>query len=155
MRAPGAAGTATEDTLPTGSQPLGGGNGMPPRVYDRIVRVVTLVFIAAIAVAITIADLWPATRSAIYVVLGLMLIFLVLVQDIIPPGLLGRRRFALEGIVGIGFVTVLAVLTGGAASPLFFGYFLIVAGGALWASGSAPAIVALVTAVVYLVGMAA
>jgi len=129
------------------------GLGPRARVYDRIVRIVSSVVIAAIVISIVVGNLWPDTNAAIFVVLGAMMLFLVLVQDVIPPTLLGRRRFVLEGVVGVVFVTALVVLTGGSMSPFFFGYFLIVAGTALWIRGRTLTALVGFTALMYLAGL--
>ena len=47
-----------------------------------------------------------------------------------PPAS-GRRRFVVEGAVAITLVSIVVALTGGAASPFFYAYPLVVAGAAL------------------------
>ena len=149
------AGLDADGDTPSGlTESPSGGVGLRPRVYDRIVRITSFVFIAAVMIAIEVGRLWPDTSSAIFVVLGSMILFLLFVQDILPPTLLGKRRFVLEGVAGVAFVTTLVVLTGGSSSPFFFLYFLIVAGAALWLTGTASILLAALTALAYLVGLA-
>ena len=58
-------------------------------------------------------------------------LFLLVVHEVIPRGVLGSARPIVEGSVGITLATLLVVLTGGPASPFFFAFALIVAGAAL------------------------
>jgi hypothetical protein len=55
--------------------------------------------------------------------------------------------------VAIVFLTVLLVLTGGHASPFFFGYMLLLGAGSVWASGLGPSILAVATSAAYVLGV--
>ncbi len=75
-------------------------------------------------------------------------------MDLVPPAALGRWRRPVEGIGAVVFLGLLTALTGGAGSPFFVGYFLVVAGTALSTEGRAPLAIALVgTFTIALVGI--
>lgn len=121
--------------------------------YDRVVRIVSLVFLATTGIAVAVSNQWPSNTGFIYVLLGLGTLFIVSVQDVLPTSLLGRGRYALEAVGAVLFITVLTTLTGGFESPFFFGYFLLVIGASLWAHGLTPLALALGTALAYLVSV--
>jgi diguanylate cyclase (GGDEF)-like protein len=111
--------------------------------YDRVVRVVSWTFILAATALVALSSLWPATQTAIFLLLALAGVFVVVVHDVLPGSILGSARYVVEGSVAITFATLLLVLTGGSASPFFFAYALIVSGAALIL---APRLSVLVTA---------
>jgi diguanylate cyclase (GGDEF)-like protein len=106
-------------------------DGVPTATYDRIVRLVAWLFILGASAVVGVTGLWRDTQPGILVVLALAGLMVLLVHDILPPGVLGRDKFVVEGTVAITLVTVLIILTGQESSPFFFAYPLIVAGAAL------------------------
>lgn len=154
MRLPAEAGTGLRDDT-------GGIDGRPHDAspttmavdqYQRVVRVVSYLFIAAVAATITLTG-GPA-QAPVYALLVAGIILLVLFQDLLPSASLARWRLPLEGAATIAFLTMLVMLTGGFTSPYFFGYVLLLGAGSLWGTGPASAILATATAVAYLVGVA-
>nr|MBA2380643.1 GGDEF domain-containing protein [Chloroflexota bacterium] len=105
--------------------------GVPPGAYDRVVRIVSWVFILATSTIVAVTGLWVDTQPAIYALLAAAGLFVLVVHDLLPPGALGAAKFVLEGSVAVTFATLLVVLTGRAASPFFFTFPLIVGGAAL------------------------
>ena len=104
---------------------------VPPGAYDRVVRVVSWVFILATSTIIAVTGLWRDTQPAIFTLLGAAGLFVLVVHDLLPVGALGPAKFVLEGSVAVTFATLLVVLTGREASPFFFTFPLIVGGAAL------------------------
>jgi diguanylate cyclase (GGDEF)-like protein len=115
------------------------------------VRVASLLFIVAAMVVIVLTGTGPVTAVVVFLAFGAILI--VLFQDVLPGGSLGRWRLPLEAAVAIMFLTVLLVLTGGHTSPFFFGYILLLGAASVWASGLGPSILAAATSVAYLVAV--
>ncbi len=106
-------------------------DGVPLATYDRVVRIVAWTFIVATSAIVAVSDLWPGSQPAIFVILAVGGGFVLVVHDLLPPETLGSAKFVVEGSVAITLVTLLVTLTGGAASPFFYAYPLIVAGAAL------------------------
>ena len=104
---------------------------VPARAYDRVVRIVSWVFLLAATTIVATTGLWSANQSAILVVLALAGLFVLVVHDLLPSTALGPAKFVLEGSVAVTVATLLVALTGGIASPFFFTYPLIVGGAAL------------------------
>jgi diguanylate cyclase (GGDEF)-like protein len=119
------------DTVGAIDPTLRPGDGGLPRGYDRVVRIASWSFILAAAIIVVGTDLWAESQTAILVVLGIAGLFVLVAHDVLPSGTFGRTGYLVEGIVAIVFVTLLVLLTGGAGSPFFFGYALVVAGAAL------------------------
>ena len=135
--------------------PLLDSAGRPSLTYDRVVRVVSWAFILAVSAIVAASGLWPTTQTAIFALMVLAGVFLLVVHEIIPGSVLGSARPIVECSVGITLATLLVVLTGGAGSPFFFAFALIVAGAALVLP---PRLTILVTAFAvggYLVGVLA
>jgi diguanylate cyclase (GGDEF)-like protein len=107
------------------------GDGAPTREYDRVVRIVSWIFLLATASVVLVSGLWPENQAAILVLLGLAALFVLVVHDLLPSDALGPAKFVVEGSVAITVATLLVALTGGVASPFFFTFPLIVAGAAL------------------------
>ncbi|MBA2373542.1 MAG: GGDEF domain-containing protein [Chloroflexi bacterium] len=105
--------------------------GVPSHQYDRVVRIVSWIFLITTTTIVAVTGLWPLTQPAIFVLLGLAGLFVLVVHDVLPADALGPARFILEGSVAITFATLLVVLTGGVGSPFFFTFPLIVGGAAL------------------------
>jgi diguanylate cyclase (GGDEF)-like protein len=106
-------------------------DGVPTRAYDRVVRIVSWVFLLTTSVIVGVSGLWPENQPAILALLALAGLFVLIVHDLLPEEALGTAKFALEGSVAITVATMLIALTGGVASPFFFTYPLIVGGAAL------------------------
>jgi diguanylate cyclase (GGDEF)-like protein len=101
------------------------------RTYDRVVRIVSWVFLLATTTIVAVSGLWPENQPAILMLMVLSGLFVVVVHDVLPAQALGPAKFALEGSVAITVSTMLVALTGGVASPFFFTFPLIVGGAAL------------------------
>jgi diguanylate cyclase (GGDEF)-like protein len=106
-------------------------DGVPTRAYDRVVRTASWVFLLAATTIVGVTGLWPESQTAIFILLALAGVFVLVIHDLLPAGALGPAKFVLEGSVAITVATMLVTLTGGAASPFFFVYPLIVGGAAL------------------------
>jgi diguanylate cyclase (GGDEF)-like protein len=104
---------------------------VPTGTYDRVVRIVSWVFIIATTVIVAVTGLWPDTQVAILVLLACAGGFVLVIHDLLPPRSLGTAKFILEGSVAITFATLLVLLTGAENSPFFFTFPLIVGGAAL------------------------
>ena len=101
------------------------------QTYDRVVRIVSWVFLLATTTIVAVTGLWSSNQPAILVLLALTGMFVLVVHDLLPADALGAAKFAVEGSVAITVATLLVALTGGVQSPFFFTYPLIVAGAAL------------------------
>src|SRR4051812_23174681 len=99
--------------------------------YDRVVRIVSWVFILATSTIVAVTGLWKDTQPAIFALLAAAGLFVLVIHDLLPASTLGTARFVLEGSVAITFATLLVVLTGRDQSPFFFTFPLIVGGAAL------------------------
>jgi diguanylate cyclase (GGDEF)-like protein len=106
-------------------------DGVSTRTYDRVVRVVSWVFLLSTTAIVAATGLWPETQLAIFVLLAFSGLFVVIVHDLLPPDTLGPAKFVVEGSVAITVATLLVALTGGDTSPFFFAFPLIVGGAAL------------------------
>jgi diguanylate cyclase (GGDEF)-like protein len=125
-----------------------------PAVVDRVIRVMTLLFLASVGVVVFVTRAYPDTEVAIQVLIAAAMLAVVFIQDLIPAGALGRARLWLAAIIGTLFVATLTGLTGGLMSPFYVGFFLVVAGASLSREQAAPVLVALFAAAVYaLVGV--
>ena len=105
--------------------------GVSTDTYDRVVRIVSWVFLLTASAIVAATGLWVDTQPAILVLLAFSGLFIVVIHDLLPPETLGPAKFVVEGSVAITVVTLLVTLTGGVASPFFFAYPLIVGGAAL------------------------
>jgi diguanylate cyclase (GGDEF)-like protein len=139
---------------PTGARFDGPGTeaaGLPSMsAIDRVVRLVSLVFIATTGLAVAISGRFTSFESAIYLLLAAATIAVVLARFLLPPALLGRSRRVFQASAAIGVVTALVVLSGGPGSPFVLGYFVIVAAAALSSEDVAPAVVAIFASLAYL-----
>jgi diguanylate cyclase (GGDEF)-like protein len=122
-----------------------------PAAYDRIVRIVSWVFLLSTAVVVGSSGLWPETTPAIFVLLGIAGVFVLVIHDLLPLTALGPARSILEGTVALTFATILVVLTGGYESPFFFTFPLIVGAAALVVRPIATLILSIGAAVGYVV----
>lgn len=123
--------------------------------YDRVVRIVSWVFLMATATIVAVTGLWPTTQAAILVLLALAGLFVIVVHDLLPSDTLGPGRFVVEGSVALTAATFLVALTGGVQSPFFFTFPLIVAGAALVVSSAVTVGLTVVAALGFLTGVLA
>ncbi len=140
--------------LPTGDHertPDGMASTIRGALYERLVRVVSYLFIAAVAGITTLTG--GPSQAAVYSLLVIGIVLLVVFQDVLPAGSFARWRSTLEVAAVIVFLTILLMLTGGFQSPYFFGYILLLGVGSLWASGLWPPILAAVTVAAYLLAV--
>jgi diguanylate cyclase len=107
------------------------GDGVPAAAYDRVVRVASWAYLLSTAVVVYATGLWPAAEDPLLLVLAIGGVFILVAHDLLPATDLGSTRFIVEGAVAITIVSIVVVLTGGAASPFFYAYALVVAGAAL------------------------
>ena len=133
------------------SRLLANASALSPQLYQRVVRVASLMFILAAMVDVQLTATGPVTVTMIFLAVGAIAI--VLSQEILPVGRLGRWRLPFEAGAAIVFVTVLLILTGGDRSPFFFGYILLVGAASLWASGFGALLLAVATSLAYLIGV--
>ena len=127
---------------------------VPPGAYDRVVRVVSWVFILATSTIVAVTGLWRDAQPAIFALLAAAGLFVLVVHDLLPPGALGTAKFVLEGSVAITFATLLVVLTGRDQSPFFFTFPLIVGGAALVVSPRVTFGLAAAASIAYVVAIA-
>jgi diguanylate cyclase (GGDEF)-like protein len=161
-RSPLPLGRATEpvdriapDPAITGDAPLAfEPDGVPTGAYDRVVRIVSWVFILATSTIVAITQLWTETQPAIFALLAFAGLFVLIVHDLLPPNGLGAAKFVVEGSVAITFATLLVLLTGGDQSPFFFTFPLIVGGAALVVSPRVTFGLAAVASLGYLLAVA-
>lgn len=147
----GATATGTGVTLGGLLGPVQEGAVLAAPYYERVVRVVGFLFIGA---ALLVVSLAAGSDSVLtYVVLALGAFLIVLGQDILPLSLLGKWRYPVEAVSAITFVSLLIYLTGGHTSPFFFGYLLLLSGASLWARGTLPFVLALLTSAAYLLAV--
>ncbi|HEV8490243.1 MAG TPA: GGDEF domain-containing protein [Candidatus Limnocylindrales bacterium] len=128
---------------------------VPTWAYDRVVRIVSWVFILATSTIVAVTGLWPDTQAAIFVLLALAGIFVLVVHDLLPSTALGPAKFVVEGSVAITFATLLIVFTGREKSPFFFVFPLIVGGAALVVSPRVTLALAAVASLGYLIALTA
>ncbi len=117
---------------------------------DRVVRLVSLLFLAAAGLAVAVGGSFTAFQSPMYLLLAAATIAVVPARFLLPPALLGRGRRVFQASGAIGVVTALVVLSGGPGSPFVLGYFVIVAAAALSSEDVAPAVVAIFASLAYL-----
>ncbi len=121
--------------------------------YDRVVRIVSWVFILATSMIVALTGLWSETQPAILALLAAAGLFVLVVHDLLPVGALGTAKFVLEGSVAITFATLLVVLTGREASPFFFVFPLIVGGAALVVSPRVTFGLAMAASLAYIIAI--
>ena len=133
---------------------LGDPGTVPPGAYDRVVRIVSWVFILATSTIVAVTGLWSDSHAAIFALLAAAGLFVLVVHDLLPAGALGTAKFVLEGSVAITFATLLVVLTGRDKSPFFFTFPLIVGGAALVVSPRVTLALASAACLAYVVAIA-
>ena len=122
--------------------------------YDRVVRVVSWAYLLATTIIVALAGMWLDSQPAIFALLAAAALFVLVVHDLLPSDVLGNGKYALEGSMAITFVTLLVALTGGADSPFFFTFPLIVGGAALIAPPSVTVALTAVATFGYLLAVA-
>jgi len=128
--------------------------GVPAGAYDRVVRIVSWVFILATSTIVAVTGLWPESQPAIFALLGSAGLFVLLVHDLLPPSARGTAKFVVEGSVAITFATLLVLLTGGHESPFFFTFPLLVGGAALVVSPRVTFALAAIASLGYILAIA-
>jgi diguanylate cyclase (GGDEF)-like protein len=128
-------------------------DGVPTRTYDRVVRIVSWIFLLTTALIVVVSGLWPAEEQAILILLVAAGLFVVVVHDLLPETSLRPFKFALEGSVAITVATMLVALTGGVDSPFFFAFALIVGGAALVVSPPSTVALAVIASAGYIVAV--
>jgi len=126
---------------------------VPGLAYDRVVRIVSWVFILATSTIVAVTGLWRETQPAIFVLLALTGLFVLVVHDLLPAAVLGPAKFIVEGSVAITFATLLVMFTGREASPFFFVFPMIVAGAALVVSARVTVALAAAASLGYLAAL--
>ncbi len=127
------------------------GHALPAVLYQRIVRVVSSMFIGAVLIVASLTN--GAAQASVYVLLAAGAVLIVLFQDLLRTGAPGRWRMVLEAISVTFFLTLLLMLTGGHESPYFFGFILLVGGAALWSPGRGPALLSVFASSAYVVAV--
>jgi diguanylate cyclase (GGDEF)-like protein len=122
---------AAEEAIVGGIEGATAEDGVSTQTYDRVVRVVSWIFLLMTTVIVVTTRLWPDTLLAILVLLAVAGLFVLIIHELLPPDALGPAKFVVEGSVAITVATLLVALTGGVSSPFFFAYPLIVGGAAL------------------------
>ena len=124
---------------------------VPTIVYRRVVRVVSFLFLGSVLVVSTLTG-GPA-QIAVYLLLALGFFLIVLFQELLPARMFGRWRTPIEAGAAIAFLTSLLILTGGHASPYFFGFVLLVGAAALWSVGYGPPLLAAIASSAYVIAV--
>ncbi len=106
-------------------------DGVPVAAYDRVVRVASWAYLLTTAIVVYATGLWPDAEQPLLLVLAIGGAFILVAHDAFPAAGLGPARFVAEGAVAITIVSIVVAMTGGAASPFFYAYPLVVAGVAL------------------------
>jgi diguanylate cyclase (GGDEF)-like protein len=129
-------------SLVRGSVPDVAGRGTLPETSDRVIRVLTLIFLASVGIAVFLTNELTNNAVAIELLIAAALLTIVLLQDVAPikdP----RARYWLEAAAATVFLALLTRLTGGVSSPFFVGFLLVVAGSSLSLDEIAPLVLAL------------
>ena len=122
-------------------------------LYERVVRVVAYLFIAAALAVVTVTQSWQ--QPLIYLLAAAGVVLVVVGQDMLPAAVLGPRRLTVEALTMIVFVSILVVLTGGYKSPFFVGYLLVVGSASLWGSPRTPLVLAIAASLGYVLAVLA
>ena len=125
--------------------------GVPANVYQRVVRVVSFLFLGAVLVVATLTG--GPSQIAVYLLLALGFFLIILFQELLPLRAFGRWRTPIEAGSAIVLLTALLILTGGYASPYFFGFVLLVGAAALWSVGYGPPLLAGIASAAYVIAV--
>ncbi len=142
-------GGSGDDTPPPGAAPDLGGSASSPAI-DRIVRVVSLVFLAAAGLTVTISGAFDQVQNGVYILVAASILAVVFIGDLVPPRLSAAHHQIQVGAALI-VVTVLVALTGGVYSPFVAGYFVLVGASALSSDDLAPMFLAIAASCSFLV----
>jgi diguanylate cyclase (GGDEF)-like protein len=129
-------------------------DGVPAAAYDRVVRVASWAYVLSTAMIVYASGRWPQSQDPILLVLAIGGVFIIVAHDLLPATGLGPARFVVEGAVAITIVSIVVALTGGAASPFFYAYPLVVAGAALVVRPFVTVILGAVAIAGYLIAVA-
>ena len=129
-------------------------DGVPIAAYDRVVRIAGWAWILSTGILVSASGLWTDRQGAILAILGIAGTFVLVAHDLLPAGALGRAKYLVEGGASIVFVTLIVLLTGGAPSPFFFAFALIVVGAALVVPPEATVALAVLAGASYVVAIA-
>ena len=129
-------------------------DGVPIAAYDRVVRIAGWAWILSTAILVSASGIWADRQGAILAILGLAGLFVLVAHDLLPGPALGPLKYVVEGAVSIVFATLIVLLTGGAPSPFFFAFALIVVGAALVVPPLVTATLAVLAAASYAVAIA-
>ena len=132
----------------------GGADGVPIAAYDRVVRIAGWAWILTTGFLVSASGLWPDRQGAILAILGIAGAFVLVAHDLLPAGVRGRAKYLVEGCVSLVFVTLIVLLTGGAPSPFFFAFGLIVVGMALVVPPYATVALTVLAAASYVIAVA-
>jgi diguanylate cyclase (GGDEF)-like protein len=127
--------------------------GGTPATYDRIVRIVALVFILGAITVVTASGVWPGVENQITLLLVVAALVVLVVHDLLPSEPLRSVKLGVEGLLGIGLATLLVLLTGRQASPFFLAFPLLVAGAALVVSPRATLVLAGLASLAYILSV--
>ena len=128
-------------------------DGVPTRTYDRVVRIVSWIFLLTTTTIVGVTGLWPQNQAAILALLALAGLFVLVIHDLLPADTLGPAKFVVEGSVAVTVATMLVALTDGVQSPFFFVYPLIVGGAALVVTPAITLVLATTAALGYLLAV--
>jgi diguanylate cyclase (GGDEF)-like protein len=117
--------------------------------FNHAVRVLTWTFILSVLAIASASQLWQPVAPQIYLTLTCAGAFVLVLHELKPAGRLGTARILVEGAAAVVFLSMLVLLTGGAESPFFFLYPLLVGGTALVASPLVTLVLTIETAVAY------
>jgi diguanylate cyclase (GGDEF)-like protein len=129
-------------------------DGVPAAAYDRVVRVASWAYLLSTAAVVYATGLWPEAEDSLLLILGIGGTFILVAHDVLPSGGFGPGRFIVEGAVAITLVSIIVALTGGATSPFFYAYPLVVAGAALVVRPLVTAVLGAVAITGYLIAVA-
>ena len=107
------------------------GADLRPAALERVIRVGTWVFLFVATSFVVVTDLWGARQGSILLLLGGAAIATFVLHGIAHDRAPGGAILVAEGGVGLALATALVALTGGALSPFFFAFPLIVVGAAI------------------------
>ncbi len=110
---------------------------------DRVIRVVSLLFIAASGALGAISPRPGWNSVAVLLLLAVATLFVAFAGDLLRERMAPGHRYVLQAAGAIVFLGLLTASSGGLSSPFVIGYFLLVGGAALAWEGIGPVAVAL------------
>src|SRR5215207_8186057 len=66
---------------------------IPSQTYDRVVRIVSWIFLLAATTIVAVTGLWTENQPAILVLLALSGLFVLVIHDLSPGDALGAAKF--------------------------------------------------------------